>query len=186
MFIPPRPFVSGTLSATFLILLPLLVFAQSGAPATPSFTEPRMDQSETMVNEPILFRRDTADTAPAGRLLYPPESIVSVQDFTLQTTYEEGRDYVWNAGTRTLTLPEGSRIPFREEAAFYPAPDAPEAIAAAVGAHQGDWLLFGEGGNVFCDFQVAVTYRHTSSLSELKNQENHRPLGIIANFLQKF
>lgn len=145
-----------------------------------------MDQSETMVNEPILFRRDTADTAPAGRLLYPPESIVSVQDFTLQTTYEEGRDYVWNAGTRTLTLPEGSRIPFREEAAFYPAPDAPEAIAAAVGAHQGDWLLFGEGGNVFCDFQVAVTYRHTSSLSELKNQENHRPLGIIANFLQKF
>ena len=54
------------------------------------------------------------DGKTEGHLLYEPERILSVRDWSLKTEYVEGRDFVVSGNT--LTLPEGSSIPvFRDE-----------------------------------------------------------------------
>ncbi len=54
------------------------------------------------------------DGVVEGHLLYEPERILSVRDWSLENEYTEGVDYVVSGST--ITLPEGSSIPvFRDE-----------------------------------------------------------------------
>lgn len=49
-----------------------------------------------------------------ARLLFSPLRIVAVQSNDLKTTYEEGRDWIWDKKTQALLRPDGSRIGFFE------------------------------------------------------------------------
>lgn len=192
----PKEWTIFTLIATGqAALLAASVYAQeAGVPALPEqriypastvpldeLMGPRMDESDTMVNEPVLFVRQEEGAEAKGALLFAPKEIISVRDSKLQVTYESGKDYLWNPGTETLTLPEGSRIPSRVRKDFYRAPDSADAIAEAVGAHEGEWLLYGESSATYADLQVLVTYRHAKESKELAAMGTGSPLkGAIA------
>jgi len=45
-----------------------------------------------------------------GELLFPPRKILSVRNSNGDVEYEQDRDFVWEPGSRRITLPAGSRI----------------------------------------------------------------------------
>lgn len=65
--------------------------------------------SGTMREESVLFLKE-GDAQPSVSLLITPTRILSVRDSSGETTYAEGKDYVWKPGTKQITLPPGSRI----------------------------------------------------------------------------
>lgn len=67
-----------------------------------------------MYNETICFMQNNGTST--GKLLFTPKRILSVRDYSLKTEYQQGVDWVWNEGTKTITLPEGSAIlPFTKD-----------------------------------------------------------------------
>lgn len=58
---------------------------------------------------------DRGNGSITGKLLCTPVKILAVRDVTLQKTYMEGKDYVWNESTNTLSWIEGSEIPYFTE-----------------------------------------------------------------------
>jgi lysophospholipase L1-like esterase len=71
--------------------------------------------SDTIYNETVLLY-STAGGAAEGRCLYRPDKIFSVRNFSLDTVYHEGIDYIMH--DRTLTRMPGSRMPFRADTSF--------------------------------------------------------------------
>jgi acetyl esterase/lipase len=73
-------------------------------------------EGDTVRGEPVLFIRNTETGEATASLLFPVQKILSVADSTdwnspEGTKYEEGRDFIWNPGSREITLPANSRIP---------------------------------------------------------------------------
>lgn len=69
-------------------------------------------QGNVIYNEQLMIVEKDGKTE--GHLLYDALRVVSVRDWSLQTEYVEGVDYIVNGNT--ITLPEGSSIPvFRDE-----------------------------------------------------------------------
>lgn len=66
--------------------------------------------TDTMHGESILFMKDNGDEAASGELFFPPRKILSVRNSNGDVEYEQGRDFVWEPGSRRITLPAGSRI----------------------------------------------------------------------------
>ncbi|MCE5249913.1 SGNH/GDSL hydrolase family protein [bacterium] len=130
--------------------------AQSGYPRllTPFW------KTGTMDGESVLFIQSRKGEPPRAQLLFTPDSLVSVMSATGQITYEEGRDYVFTPGSNVLTLPEGSRIPFKTHAAMYPPKGTPQSID---GFRGGDSSLFWSEGHMYHDLQAVVTYTHKDS-----------------------
>ena len=110
-------------------------------------------KSKRMEHEPVLFVQEAGEPAAAGTLIFVPSAEPSVQSPDLQTTYVEGRDYLWHAGTKRIELCAGSRIPFKTSAQMLPPPGSPNTL-------QG--VLFSEG-RFFHDLQVQVSYAHADS-----------------------
>ncbi|QDT10865.1 SGNH/GDSL hydrolase family protein [Planctomycetes bacterium K23_9] len=67
-------------------------------------------QTDVVQSEPVLFLRDDETQPAKGSVLFPISEIVSVQSSSGQTTYRQGRDYRFVAGTNQLVIPNGSRI----------------------------------------------------------------------------
>ena len=66
---------------------------------------------DTMYNEATcMIERDEGPAT--AKLLFVPTEIVSVRDYSLNTTYVEGVDYTWERGTNELVLTANSAIPF--------------------------------------------------------------------------
>ncbi|MSR63458.1 MAG: SGNH/GDSL hydrolase family protein [Planctomycetes bacterium] len=110
-------------------------------------------KSTLMANEPVLFVQEAGQPVAAGRLLFVPSAKPTIQAPDLQTTYEEGRDYLWHAGSSCIVLSAGSRIPFKTSAEMVPPPGSPNTL-------QG--VLFFEG-RFFHDLQVQVSYPHAGT-----------------------
>lgn len=68
-------------------------------------------RTNTMYNECVTMIK-RPDGKITAKMLFTPVKIVEVRDVTLKKVYTEGKDYVWNEGTNTLTWLEGSSIPF--------------------------------------------------------------------------
>jgi acyl-CoA thioesterase-1 len=114
-------------------------------------------RSTTIHGETLLFIRNRGDESPKAPLLCEPTRILSVCNSSGEVTYEEGKDFVWHAGSREISLPEGSRIVFKSPADLRrPAGSQPYALTHRDG--QGE-ILFG-GGHEYQDMQTVVTYTY--------------------------
>jgi hypothetical protein len=60
--------------------------------------------------ESVLFIQDEATGEARASVLLPIRKLTAVRDSAGDATYEEGRDYRWNPGSREIVLPPGSRI----------------------------------------------------------------------------
>ena len=111
-------------------------------------------EGDTLYNESVLLVED-ADGRAQAPLLYPPEEILSVRDYTLKTTYAPGRD--WSVSDGQICRVPGSPLPCFPYEEFYCLnnPPADSVMNYAFGRH----ILVGPG-HVFQPRVVNVTYTH--------------------------
>jgi acyl-CoA thioesterase I len=138
--------------------------AAAGGPAKPwSFSSATLEPfwtSGTMEGESALFIQDHAASVPKASLLFAPTKIVKVCSSSGEVVYAEGRDYVWKPGAKEISLPAGTRIPFKTPQELRrPARSQPYALTHRDG--QGE-ILFG-AGHEYHDLQTLITYTHDPS-----------------------
>lgn len=126
-------------------------------------------QGDTVYNETVLL--ESTGGAPAtGKLLFTPTKILSVQDYGLDRTFIEGKDFAISGNT--ITALPGSPIPTVKRSE-YPA---------------GDFPWFEADGK-----HIAVTYRHAGAWTgptatyagdnlprTIEKLHKHEPLTIVA------
>jgi acyl-CoA thioesterase-1 len=110
---------------------------------------------DVMEGESLFFVKNENEI-PSDSLLFTPEEILSVKSASGEILYNKGSDYILSS-ERVLSLPKGSRIPFKTAEEMKPAPNSPQSIEACRDGKS--YLFFGEG-HVFHDLQVEVTYTH--------------------------
>jgi acyl-CoA thioesterase-1 len=64
----------------------------------------------TTEGESVLFIRDPETGTAKASVLFPVLKMLTVRNSAGDMTYEEGRDFVYTAGSREIVLPKGSRI----------------------------------------------------------------------------
>ena len=118
-----------------------------------------------MYNEAACFIQE--GEAVSAKLLCTPVKIVSVRDWSLQKEYVEGRDYIWDEGSKTLIRPEGSEIPYFTPGQLAGENEQGGKVPAFTGDYQADFDEQGRSrfGNVlYCvseylySRQINVTY----------------------------
>ncbi|MHB9027577.1 MAG: SGNH/GDSL hydrolase family protein [Candidatus Latescibacterota bacterium] len=114
-------------------------------------------KTSTMEDESLFFVREREGEPPRASLLFLPDRVLALKSASGLVSYQEGKDYRWSPGKREITLPGGSRIPFKRRGEMYPPQGAPQSIA---GFRGGDSALFFGEGHVFHDLQAAATYLH--------------------------
>ena len=72
------------------------------------------------MKESLFFIQHDTASRPSAALLFQPDAILGVTSATGETTYEADRDYIYDKATQSLTLPEGSPIPFKTQEQLYP------------------------------------------------------------------
>jgi acyl-CoA thioesterase I len=105
-------------------------------------------------NEALFFSGDSRASAKA-QLLRVPKVVPELVSSSRETKFEPGRDFVWQAGSREITLTADSRIPFKTTAELYPAPNSPNSYRKKRDGES--WMFFGPG-RIFHDAQCAATY----------------------------
>jgi len=123
-------------------------------------------ETNVMEGESLFFIRDSETGTPKTKLLFTPIEIRRVEQPSTGLVFEEGRDYQVDQEGKTLTLPEGSRIPSRNREDFYPEPGAPNSMAAK---RDSDRSLYWGEGHLFHDQQVEVTYGHSGEEWKARN-----------------
>jgi acyl-CoA thioesterase I len=138
-----------------------VAIAIAGEPAKPQSAGAQESRpfwlSTTMEGESVLFLKDGAASIPKAALLFEPTRIISVCSSSGEITYEEGRDYVWQADTKEISLPPGSRIPFKTPQDLRrPAKSQPYSLMHRDGKGE---ILFG-ATHEYHDMQTLVSYAH--------------------------
>jgi acyl-CoA thioesterase-1 len=145
--------------------------------------------SAEMQGESVLFVKDQSGDASVS-LLFEPKKIMSITSSSGEVRYKEGSDYVFKPGSRTITLPAGSTIPFK----------TPEQLRARAGSQQfqlthrdgNGEILFG-ATHEYHDMQVLVNYTHKAGEwtayrpafsgpqlpNTLRKLSNHEPVKIV-------
>lgn len=114
-------------------------------------------QGELMEGESILFIKDPRTGEARASVLFPIREIVAVRNSAGNVTYEQGRDFEWQADSRELKLPAGSRIPSRTpEELRRPEKTQPYRLTHRDGKGE---ILFGAKLE-YADMQTCITYRH--------------------------
>lgn len=72
-------------------------------------------KGSTVYNETVLLESDSGKPA-AGKLLFMPSEIISVQDYSLATTYTKGRDYTVDG--KTITALPGAKMPMMKDTEY--------------------------------------------------------------------
>ncbi|OGV52423.1 MAG: hypothetical protein A2017_10930 [Lentisphaerae bacterium GWF2_44_16] len=112
--------------------------------------------TDTMIDEPVLFKRDNSDKL-TGRLLFPPLKIDSVRNDIRSTVYQERRDFTANTENGVITLTDNSRIPFLSDEELYPHKDTPNAYPEKKNSDR--YMLHSEK-ELFPSYQICFSYRH--------------------------
>ncbi len=113
--------------------------------------------SDTMHGESMLFVKADGEEAATGELLFPPTKMLAVRDSNGDVTYEEGRDYVWQPGSRTITIPAGSRIVVKSPADMR----RPAKTQKYELTHRdGDGEIYFGSKLEYHDMQTCFTYEH--------------------------
>ena len=112
-------------------------------------------EGNTVYNETIWFAGD--NFAP---LLYVPDEILSVKSYDLETTYEEGTDYLVDEDSIALAYKSG--IPSLSMSQLYgDVPINPQiAVTVLPELPNGGKYLYVDEGATISRQQVAVTYTH--------------------------
>lgn len=111
--------------------------------------------------DPLFFiqqepERDEGKPEPAKvTLLFTPDAVPVLRSATGEVTYEAGKDYTWEAGSREIKLTENTRIPFKKVQELYPAAGTPNSYKEARNGKS--WMLFGEG-RFFHDLESTASY----------------------------
>lgn len=140
----------GYTAVAFRDLLRLSCNAASTAPAAPPFW-----RGERVDRETVFFIQNEGQ--PSAPLLFAPTAIERVTSADGRVEYLPETDYSWCPGTRMISLPPTSRIPYKTAAEMTPLPGAVQGIEFA---RDGEHLLFFSEGHVFHDRQIDVTYQH--------------------------
>ena len=135
-----------------------------------------------MYGESVLFVREQADGDAAASLLFEPTRVLRVTNSAGDVVYEEGRDYVWRAGSREIGLPAGSRIVCKTPEDLRRTPGSQQyALTRRDG--QGE-ILFG-GGLEYHAMQTVVTYEHKgkwpTAVPTLAREQLPRTLAQLEN-----
>lgn len=113
--------------------------------------------SSRMIHETIFPVSENGSPAD-GKLLFTPNGSVTVRNYALDQTYQEGTDYVVEG--RTLRLLPGSSIPFATRDELYP--DSADAAPGTMKTWTGGYVAYTEG-SYWNDHQIAVSYDHDNS-----------------------
>jgi hypothetical protein len=116
-------------------------------------------EGNTVYNETIWFAGD--NFAP---LLYVPDEILSVKSYDLETTYEEGTDYLVDEDSIALAYKSG--IPSLSMSQLYgDVPINPQiAVTVLPELPNGGKYLYVDEGATISRQQVAVTYTHSNTI----------------------
>jgi lysophospholipase L1-like esterase len=115
-------------------------------------------QGDTVHGESMLFIRDQQTGVAKASTLFPVTHILSVRNSTGDITYEEGCDYLWEAGSREITIPAASRISTKTTAELRrPAGTQKYNLTHRDGAGE---IFFGAKLE-YHHMQTCITYTHT-------------------------
>jgi acyl-CoA thioesterase-1 len=114
-----------------------------------------------MEGESVLFIRDSESGEARASVLFPIEGIVAVRNSAGTMTYQEGLDYQWKKGERTIVLPKGSRI----------TSSTPQELRRPAKSQKyelthrdGHGEIFFGGRLEYHDLQTCITYNHEPNL----------------------
>lgn len=141
------------------------------------------------MHEESLFLWGNPEEEASAPLLFDALEILSVQDSSLTTQYQQGTDWRYEGGK--LVRPNGSRMPWTSITEMYPENAGPKGTTMA--KKGGGFFLFHEGPFIH-NKQVVVTYRHASGVwggpiptydpsalpKTLKKLQARSPLKIVA------
>lgn len=158
----PRRF--GLLVALLPVVMAAAARAQEAAPPGWAYSADQLRpfwRGEVMEGESILFVRDEPTREARASVLFPIRRVLAVRSSSGAVTYEEGRDYTWEAGSRAIVVPPGSRIATATpESLRRPANSQPFRLAHRDG---GEDIRFGAKLE-YHDLQTVVTYEHAPGL----------------------
>ncbi len=132
-----------TLSLSLLATLTLLSRAADGPLAA------------NRVEGDTLFFTGAGKATATAQLLRVPSVPPRLASANGSMEFEAGRDYIWQTGSRTVTLTAGSRVPFKRTDELHPAPNSPNAYKSQRGTDR--WMFFGPG-RVIHDLQCVASY----------------------------
>jgi acyl-CoA thioesterase I len=112
-----------------------------------------------MDGEPLLFEKTTDEDPPTATLWFTPTTAPALTSSDGASHYLQGSDFLWTPGSRTLTLPPTSRIPFLTNQQLHPAPGSRHSMPSGDGQTA---LLYAEG-SFFQQLQVAASYSHAET-----------------------
>jgi lysophospholipase L1-like esterase len=141
-------------------ILALVTFAVADEPAKGwKFDATQLQpfwRSSTMHGESVLFIKD-GEGGAKGKLLFMPTKVLKVASSSGEIVYEPGRDYVWQPGSKEITLPTGSRILWKTPHDLRrPAKSQKYALTHRDGNGE---ILFG-ATHEYHDLQTLITYEH--------------------------
>lgn len=111
--------------------------------------------------ESVLFIKEEKADRASARVLFPVEKIIAVKNSAGTITYEEGKDYVWQAGSREISLPDGSRIVSKRPSELR----RPTKSQRYQLTHRdGNGEIFFGGRLEYSDMQTCITYTHAENL----------------------
>ena len=148
----------------FALLCSPTLAAQEAAQPGWTFAEEQLRpfwQGEVMEGESVLFIKDEKTGEARASVLFPIQKLLSVRSASAEVPYEEGRDYVWKAGSREIVIPRGSRIvTSTPDALRRPAKSQPHQLTHRDGNGE---IYFG-GKLEYHELQTIVRYSHAPNL----------------------
>lgn len=163
------PMLSRTRSTACLCAL-IGAVATGGAPAQEAaepgwtFSEEQLRpfwQGEVMEGESVLFIKDEKTGEARASVLFPIREVLSVRSSTGEVQYEQGKDFVWKAGSREIVVPPGSRLATSTPGALRrPAKSQPYQLTHRDGNGE---IYFG-GKLEYHELQTIVSYSHAPGL----------------------
>jgi acyl-CoA thioesterase I len=115
-------------------------------------------RSKICWRESMLFIKKQKDALPEADLLFIPSKVICVRNARGDQDYEIGRDYVISPASRRISLPKGSRIPYKEIQAIYLRAGDPNSIRHKTG--DPNTALFWGEGRMYQDLQIEISYEH--------------------------
>lgn len=111
----------------------------------------------TRQTETILPIQNQTGARPQASLLFRPSRILSVTSADGLTVYTPGKDYLADDRQGIITLPAGSRIPFRTRSQLRPTADENRQLFGGNDPVSAPGIFFSEGG-VYQGFQTSIEY----------------------------
>lgn len=118
-------------------------------------------EGDTVEGESVLFIKDPKSGEATARVLFPISKILAVRNSAGDVTYEEGIDYRWQADSREIVLPKGSRI-----TSVLPGDLRRPANSQKykLTHRDGNGEIFFGGKLEYHDLQTCITYQHAPGL----------------------